>query len=394
VSIFFRQMNVALDVLFGNHPDDRHPISDLFYNSVTGRLVPRSTLQLEIDVAVCPYCLQEVGSNELSLFRGRCGTCFECPRCGGTLRAQSKVTKDRAQVHFTCNHCRWDSVAVGLCEERITDFYKKVFQAERHGALDREYDRLYKSLLDQQQALMLLSTAKRSRDRKVSEATTVLKSETLLCPNVPFLGDDDGTRFDSELPESTTKPSMEWPIRKQVVVRSALKCRDQYVLKPQKALNGLFEVNHSASLYLPRLLVASGVPQMIAGQPTLVLLFLVNVCPAPVTVHSIAVANQHRCVASFPAASLVLEGRSESDDDVYHSVLPKEGSYTRSVVQEGPVALLRLKVTPPEVAPLMSVSLRLDCTFPVGSDLKRLEYYACLRFSPAAPDLCTASSIA
>lgn len=82
----------------------------------------------EVDAYYCPNCLENLPVGEAMVFGNRCSKCFSCPSCSSALQT---VADEREGFFFACSFCRWDSLRLGLRDEKPDVLVVQAVKRER-----------------------------------------------------------------------------------------------------------------------------------------------------------------------------------------------------------------------------------------------------------------------
>ena len=132
-----------------------HPLHTLFFCEECDAIRCNRCVAVEVSTYYCPNCLFEVPSASVRAEKNRCArNCFLCPICQNTLSVvpSDPPGSDRLAVPITtvgeppfylyCNHCRWDSVEVGIVFEKPTGLAAQLQRHEDSAPDSLEFDRL------------------------------------------------------------------------------------------------------------------------------------------------------------------------------------------------------------------------------------------------------------
>lgn len=89
-------------------------LEDLYFCFTCTKIVCKYCMTEEIDSFFCRNCMENMPSTEAKAFRNRCFRCFQCPICFTTLQIISEQVRSGKLYHFSCQHCFWDSVSIGI----------------------------------------------------------------------------------------------------------------------------------------------------------------------------------------------------------------------------------------------------------------------------------------
>eukprot|EP01001_Neometanema_parovale_P006240 NODE_2613_length_1380_cov_68.712808_g2484_i0.p1 GENE.NODE_2613_length_1380_cov_68.712808_g2484_i0~~NODE_2613_length_1380_cov_68.712808_g2484_i0.p1 ORF type:complete len:417 (+),score=48.68 NODE_2613_length_1380_cov_68.712808_g2484_i0:81-1331(+) len=397
------------------------PLHDLFYSSKHSVLVPRSALSEEIDAYYCSHCLQEYSPAEHHLFKGACSSCFECPRCCSTATLSSKV-HDEAKLYFLmCHFCRWNSLSQDLVDQHPNELFNRIMALERDTPVDKEMERLQAMYLEAEEATILSNVRdRRSRKelaRSLSKSKRKLppqpfsKTEEMLaakenahlvappprCQSLAFIEEDHPVAA-TTTPTSSTMPdgsinysdlagvsarfnarsgthllAKQLPPRKPLLARTSLRYRDRLVLKPEKPPSTQYQINMSATKFLPKVSI------------TLLLMF-VNPTDQPLVLDRLQVVDTLNCAATPPTAPITIEGLDDTCDDDMSNFFPLPTD-TKASSPQMVAKWLHKAVAPLRVAPQagscseMLVVLEIEChPFVDGRDT-RLIFFVLLNLT-------------
>ncbi|KXN88091.1 Dynactin subunit 4 [Leucoagaricus sp. SymC.cos] len=134
-----------------------HPLHNLFFCEECDAVRCNRCVAVEVSTYYCPNCLFEVPSASVRAEKNRCArNCFSCPICRNTLSVVSSDPPESADGRPTasvnaageppfflyCNHCRWDSVEIGITFEKPTGLAAQLQKYEDSAPDSLEFDRL------------------------------------------------------------------------------------------------------------------------------------------------------------------------------------------------------------------------------------------------------------
>ncbi|KAF5309348.1 hypothetical protein D9611_014025 [Ephemerocybe angulata] len=131
-----------------------HPLNTLFFCEECDAVRCNQCVSVEVSSYYCPNCLFEVPSASVRAEKNRCArNCFMCPNCRNTLAAVPADPPESSDGRISgsvnegpyilyCNHCRWDSVEIGITFEKPTGLAAQLQKFEDSAPDSLEFDRL------------------------------------------------------------------------------------------------------------------------------------------------------------------------------------------------------------------------------------------------------------
>ncbi|TMW56309.1 hypothetical protein Poli38472_008957 [Pythium oligandrum] len=138
------------------------PIGSLFYSEFCQKLVCRqpSCSVEEFESYYCGNLLVNLPSKEANMYQNRSSRCFACVTCDNVL---STVFHDGMQKYFfSCSHCHWDSLEIGLVEDDPDMLLMTAVARER----ETEHEDVYHTLLSHHSSV--LTSGFNARGRRAS----------------------------------------------------------------------------------------------------------------------------------------------------------------------------------------------------------------------------------